>query len=59
MDSKLISMFSGDELMTLICGQPELDFHELEESVLYKGYNKDSAIIVHFWSLIHSMSGED
>ena len=53
-DSALVSTMHPDELELLVCGNPVLDFHELEESTHYDGYNKDSSAIILFWKVIHS-----
>ena len=39
-------MFTGEELIMLICGSQHLDFHELERVTKYEdGYTKDTKII--------------
>jgi ubiquitin-protein ligase E3 A len=41
-----IRLFNGEELMTLICGSPHLDFNELEAVTHYEdGYTKESSVI--------------
>lgn len=59
MNSKLLEMFSGGELQTLICGNPSLNFFQLEKHMIYKGYTKDSNVIRYFWEVVHEMSLED
>lgn len=56
---KVLDMFRADELELLICGKPELDFRALERSTRYdEGYNANSSVIKHFWSVVHAMSIE-
>jgi ubiquitin-protein ligase E3 A len=53
-------MFIPEELELLICGNPSLDFHALEEVTSTEdGYTRDHPVIVNFWSVVHSMSLED
>ena len=37
----------------MICGKEELNFSELEESVIYEGYTKESQVIKWFWEVLH------
>jgi ubiquitin-protein ligase E3 A len=46
--------------LTLICGSPHLDFHELEKAAQYEdGYTKDSAIITYLWEIVHSFNDQE
>ena len=40
-----IGMFRPEELELLVCGEPNLDFAELERHTVYDGYSKDSQTI--------------
>jgi len=52
-------MFQPEELELLVCGNPVLDFHELEKSAIYEnGYNENHPVIKNFWSVVHELSEE-
>jgi len=54
-----IRLFTGQELLTLICGSSHLDFEALEKGTAYEGgYTKDTPIIKSFWEVIHSFNEE-
>ena len=58
-DSDALKMFRPEELELLICGRPELDFHDLEKGARYDdGYTKDDPIIKRFWKVVHEMDVE-
>eukprot|EP00938_MAST-03A_sp_MAST-3A-sp1_P002957 g2957.t1 len=58
-DSDALKMFRPEELELLICGRPELDFHDLEKGTRYDdGYTKDDPIIKRFWKVVHEMDLE-
>ena len=44
-DSKPFTFFRADELELLICGSPKLDFHELEDSTRYEGFESTSQFL--------------
>ncbi|PHJ14768.1 hect-domain (ubiquitin-transferase) domain-containing protein, partial [Cystoisospora suis] len=50
--SSLISQLSGRELQLLICGTPDLDFHQLKDSSKYEGYEANDPYIESFWSIL-------
>jgi len=59
-DEKILKIIRPEELEQVICGNPELDFKELEESARYEdGYTEDSEIIYQFWEIVHEISDED
>jgi len=48
-----------EELQLLICGSPQLDFHELEKVTKYDGgYKKNSPTVINFWSVVHELDIE-
>ncbi|OMJ93874.1 hypothetical protein SteCoe_3065 [Stentor coeruleus] len=55
----VIKWFKPQELELLICGNPVLDFKELESVTKYEGYTKDTPIIKYFWEVIHELSLEE
>ena len=59
-DEKILGIIRPEELEQVICGNPELNFHELEESARYEdGYTEDSDTIAHLWEVVHEMTEED
>jgi len=54
-----IRLFTGEELLTLICGSPHLDFAQLEKVTTYEGgFTKDTPIIKQFWEVVHEFTEE-
>eukprot|EP00944_MAST-04C_sp_MAST-4C-sp1_P006413 g6413.t1 len=57
-DSKPFTFFRADELELLICGSPKLDFHELEDSTRYEGFESTSQVVIDFWDIVHNEMAE-
>jgi len=56
-DGNALKLFEPEELQLLVCGDPILDFYELEKATSYdNGYNKDSLTVKLFWEVVHSLS---
>ena len=56
---ELLSMFRPEELELLVCGNPVLDFTELERVCVYEdGYLKDSRVCRMLWKVLHSLAEE-
>eukprot|EP00357_Protocruzia_adherens_P017248 CAMPEP_0115007470 /NCGR_PEP_ID=MMETSP0216-20121206/21207_1 /TAXON_ID=223996 /ORGANISM="Protocruzia adherens, Strain Boccale" /LENGTH=744 /DNA_ID=CAMNT_0002374435 /DNA_START=239 /DNA_END=2473 /DNA_ORIENTATION=- len=56
---KAFQLFKPEELEQLVCGERELDFHELEKATEYEdGYTKDSDIVKYFWEIVYEYSEE-
>jgi len=52
-------MFQPEELELLICGDPELDFEELEKSAEYEnGFSDTHVVVRYFWAVVHSLTLE-
>ncbi|KAH3757654.1 o ubiquitin protein ligase E3A [Pelomyxa schiedti] len=52
----VFQFFRPDELELVICGNSELDMHELERSTKYdNGYSKSHSVIKNFWTIVHSL----
>ena len=59
-DEDILRIIRPEELEQVICGNPELNFIELEESARYEdGYTEDSETIKHLWETIHEITEED
>jgi len=55
-----ISLVQPEELQLLICGSPELNFNDLERTVIYdNGYDRNHPTIKFFWSVVHSLTGDE
>jgi len=55
-----LDLFEPEELHQLICGSPELDFEELENSAVYDaGYDKDHPTIRDFWEVVHGLTSDE
>jgi len=55
-DGNALKLFEPEELQLLICGDPVLDFYELEKATTYdNGYDKDSETVKYFWEVVHSL----
>jgi hypothetical protein len=56
----LINIMRPEELEQVICGNPELNFKELEGSTRYEdGFTEESETIKNLWEAVHEMSEED
>ena len=56
---ELLSMFRPEELELLVCGNPVLDFTELERVCMYEdGYTKDSRVCRMLWRILHSLTDQ-
>ena len=55
------SFFTPEELELLICGDPVLDFEELEKATVYENeeeFGVDNEVVKWFWELLHAMPEE-
>lgn len=51
-----ISLLLPEELELLVCGTPDLNFHELEEVCKYEGgYDEKHPTVRAFWETVHEM----
>lgn len=59
-DGRVLQLFHSHELMAIVIGNENYDWHALEEAAEYKnGYKSSDPTIRHFWEVIHEMSLED
>lgn len=55
-----MDLFEASELELLICGNPVLDFTELEKGTIYDdGYMRESRVIEDFWTVLHNFDESD
>jgi len=53
-------LFQPEELELLVCGNPELDFHDLEAGTTYEdGYEAGSASVRRLWTVLHALAEPD
>ncbi|KAI8620309.1 hypothetical protein BC830DRAFT_1059411 [Chytriomyces sp. MP71] len=58
-DRDTLVFFRPEEFQQLVVGCPDLDFQALENNAKYEGWEEGSAIIPHFWEIVHAMSLEE
>ncbi|XP_060525182.1 probable E3 ubiquitin-protein ligase HERC4 isoform X2 [Cylas formicarius] len=59
-DGRVIKLFYSYELMDVVIGNENYDWHALEEAAEYKnGYKSSDPTIRNFWEVLHEMSLED
>ena len=55
-----LDLFEAEELELLICGNPVLNFQDLEKGATYEdGYIATSKSVLHLWSVLHSFDEEE
>ncbi|XP_039294797.1 ubiquitin-protein ligase E3A isoform X2 [Nilaparvata lugens] len=55
-ESPLHLLFRPEEVEQLVCGSKKFDLRELEEATEYDGgYSQDSAVVRHFWEIVHEL----
>ncbi|XP_059922232.1 E3 ubiquitin-protein ligase HERC2 isoform X1 [Gadus macrocephalus] len=52
----LLSLFTGYELETMVCGSPDIPLHLLKSVATYKGVEPTSPLIHWFWEVMESFS---
>eukprot|EP00042_Codosiga_hollandica_P059364 m.913445 g.913445 ORF g.913445 m.913445 type:complete len:4429 (-) comp60130_c2_seq1:227-13513(-) len=55
----LLSLFSGQQLETLVCGDPSMDLALLKSMTEYKGVDPQMPLIVWFWEVMEAFSSTD
>eukprot|EP00066_Takifugu_rubripes_P023536 XP_011612802.1 PREDICTED: E3 ubiquitin-protein ligase HERC2-like isoform X3 [Takifugu rubripes] len=55
----LLSLFTGYELETMVCGSPDIPLHLLKSVATYKGVEPTSALIQWFWEVMESFSNTE
>ena len=53
---ELLSMFTGEQLRDIICGNPYIDVELLRRVVEYEGYNEDDQVVTFFWEVLREMT---
>jgi ubiquitin-protein ligase E3 A len=56
---EILQMFTSEELELMICGNPVLNFYELQRTTVYEsGYSEGTAVVVWLWELVHGFTLE-
>ena len=53
---ELLSVFSGEQLRGILCGNPDIDVELLRRVVEYDGYNENDNVISYFWEVLREMT---
>ncbi|KAK9875133.1 hypothetical protein WA026_005926 [Henosepilachna vigintioctopunctata] len=55
----LLSMFSGCELETMVCGSPDIPLTLLKSVATYKGVDRSAPIIQWFWEVMEEFTNQE
>ena len=55
----LLSLFTGPELETMICGSPDIPLDLLKSVVTYKGVDASAPLVRWFWETLESFSNAE
>nr|XP_031307020.1 E3 ubiquitin-protein ligase HERC2 isoform X7 [Camelus dromedarius] len=55
----LLSLFTGYELETMVCGSPDIPLHLLKSVATYKGVEPSAPLIQWFWEVMESFSNTE
>ncbi|XP_037554244.1 E3 ubiquitin-protein ligase HERC2 [Nematolebias whitei] len=55
----LLSLFTGYELETMVCGSPDIPLHLLKSVATYKGVEPTASLIQWFWEVMESFSNTE
>lgn len=55
----LLSLFTGPELETMVCGSPDIPLDLLKSVVTYKGVDASAPLVRWFWDTLESFSNAE
>ena len=55
----LLSLFTGPELETMVCGSPDIPLDLLKSVVTYKGVDVNAPLVRWFWETLESFSNAE
>ncbi|GAB1292151.1 E3 ubiquitin-protein ligase HERC2 [Apodemus speciosus] len=55
----LLSLFTGYELETMVCGSPDIPLHLLKSVATYKGVEPSASLVQWFWEVMESFSNTE
>ena len=53
---ELLSMFTGEQLRDIVCGNADIDVELLHRVVEYEGYSESDEVIFYFWEVLREMT---
>jgi hypothetical protein len=53
---EIFSIFTGEQLRDIICGNPEIDVELLRKVVEYEGYTENDKVVTYFWDVLREMT---
>ncbi len=53
---EIFSIFTGEQLRDVICGNPDIDVELLRKVVEYEGYTENDNVITYFWDVLRDMT---
>jgi hypothetical protein len=56
---EILTIFSGEELRDIICGNPEVDVDLLKRVVEYEGYEESDSVIQFFWETLREFTNSE
>jgi hypothetical protein len=56
---EVFSILTGEELMEMICGNPEIDVNLLRRVVEYEGYEENDHVVQFFWDAVREFTNEE
>merc|ERR1712085_58544 len=57
--AEIFSIFTGEELRDLFCGNPDIDVDMLRRVVEYEGYKESDKVIEFFWEILREFTNEE
>jgi E3 ubiquitin-protein ligase HERC2 len=55
----LLSLFTGFELETMVCGSPDIPLHLLKSVATYKGVEANSPLVIWFWEVMEEFGNAE
>ncbi|KAL7489479.1 hypothetical protein ACHAW6_015106 [Cyclotella cf. meneghiniana] len=53
---ELLTLFAGQQLRDILCGNPDIDVELLRRVVEYEGYNENDDVISYLWEVLREMT---
>ena len=57
--TEVFTLFTGEELQTLFCGNADMDVQLLKSVTEYEGYDENSETVEFFWDVLENFSEEE
>jgi len=56
---EILTIFTGEELRDVLCGNPEVDVDLLRRVVEYEGYEENDTVVKFFWETLRELSNAE